>query len=155
MDKIFLRKAGIVNCEEIYNIQVEAFHELLNKYKDYDTNPAAETIENTEQRMKQKNTDYYFITLDDDNIGAIRIVRLDNNTCRISSIFIVPQFQNMGYGQQAIYEVESLYPKTEHWELDTIKEESRLCHFYKKMGYSETGEEKTIQSGMTSIYYGK
>ena len=58
MGAVSLRKAGMDDCGQIHNLQVEAFSALLGKYKDYNTNPAAESIEKIEQRMSQEFTDY-------------------------------------------------------------------------------------------------
>jgi Acetyltransferase (GNAT) family. len=152
---ISLRKAEMNNCVQIHKMQVESFSVLLDKYKDYSTNPAAESIERIEQRMSQEFTDYYFICLSDDIIGAIRVVRLNNHVCRISPMFILPHYQGMGYAQQAILEAESLYPQAKHWELDTIKQESKLCYLYEKMGYRATGKEEKVKDDMTIIFYSK
>ena len=153
--EISLRKATMTDCEQIHKMQVESFSALLDKYKDYGTNPAAEPTERIEQRVAQEFTDYYFISLNSDDIGVIRIVRLSTSICRISPMFILPQHQDMGYAQQAIFKVESLYPQAKRWELDTIKQESKLCYLYEKMGYTATGKEENIQDGMTIISYSK
>lgn len=105
--------------------------------------------------MMQEFTDYYFIRLNDKNIGVIRIVKLNDNTCRISPMLILPAYQGKGYAQQAIIEIESFYPEANYWELDTVKQEAKLCYLYEKMGYRATGKEVDIQEGMTIIYYTK
>ena len=153
--KISLQKAEMHDCEQIHKMQVESFSALLDKYKDYSTNPAAEPIERVEQRMSQDFTDYYFICLDEKNIGAIRIVRLNSDDFRISPMFILPQYQGYGYAQQTILEVESIYFQAKSWELDTIKQEAKLCHLCEKMGYRATGKEEVIQTDMTIIHYAK
>ena len=153
--EISLQKAQTEACKQIHEMQIRAFAELLNKYKDYSTNPAAETIEKIEQRMAQEFTDYHFICLDGNHIGVIRIMKLKDDTCRISPMFIEPEFQGKGYAQQAILKAEILYSKAKHWTLDTIKQEAKLCYLYEKMGYRATGKEETIKDGMTLIYYAK
>ncbi len=152
---IKLQKALITDCEEIHQLQIKSFQALLDKYNDTSTNPAAESIDVIIQRMNQTFTDYYFIRLNDINIGAIRVVRLKNNTCRISPIFILPEYQGKGLAQQTILSIEKLYPQAAGWQLDTIKEEAKLCHLYEKMGYTRTGREEIIQEGMTLAYYAK
>lgn len=152
---ISLMKAQLSDCEEIHKMQVLAFQQLLEKYHDYGTNPAAESIEKIVDRMNQEVTDYYFIRLDDKNIGAIRIVRLKDNICRISPIFILPEYQGKGYAQDTIKGVEELYPQAQGWELDTIKQERKLCYLYEKLGYQATGKEEKLQENMTIIYYTK
>ncbi len=134
---------------------VKSFQALLDKYHDIPTNPAAEPVSVLIQKMNHPSTDYYFIQLNSINIGAVRVVRLQDHICRISQIFILPEYQGKGLAQQAILRIEELYPQAAGWQLDTIKEETKLCHLYEKMGYIPTGKEKMIQDGMTLVYYAK
>lgn len=150
-----LKKADINDCTEIHAMQIKAFMPLLEKYGDIETNPAAEPVERIIDRMKQEYTDYCFICLDDINIGAIRIVRLGENECRISPMFILPEFQGCGYAQTALALAEEMYPNARCWSLDTIKQENKLRHIYEKSGYVATGKEEKIQEGMTIIHYEK
>lgn len=150
-----LDKANINDCHEIHKMQIIAFKELLDKYQDVQANPGAETIEHVTQRMEQDATDYYFINLNGRHIGAIRILRVGKNRARIAPMFILPKFQGKGYSQHVLQKIEALYPLINIWELDTIKQENKLCHLYGKMGYVPTGREKNIQDGMTIIYYEK
>lgn len=152
---LILDKAGWGDCFEIHRLQIAAFKELLIKYKDREINPGAETVGKVIWRMEQPSTDYYFITLDGKHIGAIRIVDLGNGKMRIANMFILPEFQGKGYAQQVIKSAEGLYSYANVWELDTIKQESKLCHLYEKMGYERTGREEFIQDGMTIVFYEK
>lgn len=93
--------------------------------------------------------------LDETKIGVVRVVRLSDRICRISPMFILPEYQNNGYAQQALSVVEKLYPNADEWQLDTIKEESKLCYLYEKCGYIPTGKEEIIKDGMTIVYYSK
>lgn len=43
--EITLEKATESDAEVIFQIQIDSFSPLLHKYKDYETNPANETIE--------------------------------------------------------------------------------------------------------------
>lgn len=150
-----LDKASVKDSFEIHKMQVTAFQELLRKYQDIKTNPGAESIDKIFQRIKQKGTDYYFITLNGKHIGAIRVVQLEDSKSRISPMFILPEFQGKGYAQEALCQIEHLYTNTFAWELDTIKQESKLCHLYEKMGYLPTGKENVVKDGMTIIFYRK
>lgn len=153
--EINLQKAVMDDCKQIHEMQVSSFAGLLDKYKDYKTNPASESIEKIKAKMLQDFTDYYFICLDREKVGVIRIVKINDNTCRISPMFILPEQQGKGYAQQAILEAEMLYPKVKCWKLDTIKQERKLCYLYEKMGYKSTGKEEMIQKDMTIIHYMK
>lgn len=146
--QIRLTKATINDCKQIHQMQVKAFESLLIKYNDKETNPGSETLERVKQRMGQIFTDYYFIELDTTKIGVIRVATNIQNVCRIAPMFILPAYRSKGYAQQAIMEAELLYPDINIWELDTIKQENKLCHLYEKMGYVITGKEERIQEGM-------
>ena len=50
--------------------KMDAFSELLEKYKDFDMSPAAEKIDKVNARFKQLWTTYYFILADDERAGV-------------------------------------------------------------------------------------
>lgn len=149
---IHFQKAIITDCEEIHNMQIKAFTELLEKYNDINTNPACESLDTIRNKMNFSN--YYFILNDTIKVGVIRIINNDGK-CRISPMFILPEYQNKGYAQSSLILAERLYPNIRHWSLDTIKQEEKLCHLYSKMGYIPTGKETDIQDGMTIIFFEK
>ena len=152
---IFLNKAEFSDCEQIHKMQVSAFAELLKKYRDYETNPASESLEKIQNKFNQSFTDYYFIVLEKTKIGVVRVVRLSDTVCRISPMLILPEYQNNGYAQKTLSAVEKLYPNVKEWKLDTIKQESKLCYLYEKCGYIPTGKEEILKDGMTIVYYSK
>ncbi|MBQ8143898.1 MAG: GNAT family N-acetyltransferase [Butyricicoccus sp.] len=153
--QIQFKKTLFADATELHRMQVICFQPLLEKYGDTDTNPAAESIECVQNRLLQSETDYYFICLHEQKIGAIRVVRLPENTCRISPMFILPEFQNKGLAQATLLGIEKLYPQAVCWQLDTIKEEAKLCHLYEKLRYRTTGQERYIQQNMTIVFYEK
>ena len=151
---ITLIKAIREDCFEIFEMQKNAFKALLDKYQDYDTNPGAEKPERIVWRFDEEETDYYFITLENRHIGAIRIRNLGEK-CELKQIFILPEYQGNGYAQETIRLVEELYPDAVLWELDTILQEKKLCHLYEKMGYKKTGKTENIKEGMDIVFYEK
>ena len=44
--EITLEKATESDATDLFQMQIDSFSPLLHKYKDYETNPANETIEN-------------------------------------------------------------------------------------------------------------
>ena len=57
--KIDLIRVTLKDTKEIWEMQVKAFKELLNKYQDFETNPANETISSIEMKIKQDFTFIY------------------------------------------------------------------------------------------------
>ena len=107
-------------------------------------------------RFNQPETTYYFITADNIKVGVIRIVDCKDGVTRkrISPIFIMPEYRNKGYAQQAIKEAERIHGK-QYWMLDTILQEKGNCYLYKKLGYHQTGKTEQINERMTIVFYEK
>lgn len=154
--KVELLRANIGDAKDLHAMQIKAFKELLDKYQDFDTNPANESVEKVEARLKQDFTFYYFICVGQQKVGAIRIVdkkEIGKNK-RISPIFILPEFQGKGIAQEAIRLCEEVHGNG-NWELDTILQESKNCHLYEKMGYRQTGKTEVINERLTLTFYEK
>lgn len=154
--EIKLVRAHLNDAGELWKMQIESFSELLERYQDFDTSPASEPIEKIQQRLSQSFTYFYFICLDDQKIGAVRVVdkKEDGKRKRISPISILPQYRGKGYAQRAIQLCEEIHGEQD-WELDTILQEKGNCHLYEKMGYHQTGKIKQINEKLTLVFYEK
>ena len=136
----------------VWKMQVEAFSDLLEKYQDVEISPAAESLEKVLTRFEQPWTTYYFIIADGEKVGVIRVVdKKDGSRKRISPIWIMPEFRNKGYAQQAIREAERIHG-SDHWELDTILQEKGNLYLYEKLGYHRTGRIDKINDRMDIVY---
>ena len=143
------------DVETIWEMQVEAFSELLKKYQDYDMSPATESLEKIMSKFEQPWTTYYFIISNNEKVGAIRIVdKKDGSRKRISPIWIMPEHRGKGYAQQAMLEAERIYGST-HWCLDTILQEKGNLYLYEKLGYHQTGKIEHINDRMDIVFYEK
>lgn len=155
MSAVTLQRADASDAEQILQMQKASFAPLLERYQDYDLNPANETADRVRARLMQKETYYYYITVNGEAVGAIRIVDAkDGSRKRISPLFVLPQHQNRGYAQAAIREAERLHG-AENWELSTIMQEQGNCHLYEKMGYHRTGSPQIVSERMTLVQYEK
>ena len=84
---IILVKATESDMKEIWEMQVEAFKNLLEKYQDYDMSPATESYENVLNKYKQSCTSYYFIIRNNEKVGVVRVIdKNDGSRKRISPI---------------------------------------------------------------------
>lgn len=153
--KIELLKATEFDIKEIWEMQVEAFKSLFEKYQDYDMSPAIESYENVLNKYKQPWTSYYFITRNNEKVGAVRVIdNKDGSRKRIAPIWIMPAFRNQGLAQLAMREVEKIYG-SQHWQLDTILQEQGNIYLYEKLGYKRRGEIENIKDGMDIVYFHK
>ena len=155
MDSVTLKAVAKDDMPNLWKMQIDAFSELLRKYRDYETNPGAESLEKVMVRYDQPWTTYYYIVARGKNVGAIRIVdKKDGSRKRISPIWIMPEYRNKGYAQAAIMAAEKIYGSN-HWCLDTILQEAGNLHLYEKMGYHQTGRIERIRDWMDIVFYEK
>ncbi|WP_179863185.1 GNAT family N-acetyltransferase [Bacillus pseudomycoides] len=154
--KITLERARSFDAEYIFNIQVQAFKPLLEKYKDYKTNPANETIDKVITRINNPNGGFYKILVNHTLVGAICVFWKEKTTqFWISPMFILPIYQGKGVAQKALVLIEKMFPQATSWELATILEEERNCYLYEKVGYIQTGLRKKLNDNTTLVYYKK
>ena len=143
------------DIETVWKMQVEAFADLLGKYQDYDISPAAESLEIVLERFEKPWSTYFFIMADNEKVGVIRVVdKKDGSRKKISPIWIMPEYRNKGYAQQAMLETEKIYGG-DNWSLDTILQEKGNCYLYEKLGYHRTGRVDKINERMDIVYYEK
>lgn len=150
-----LFKSGINEAVVIHEMQIKAFMPLLNKYQDYETNPANESLERVIDRVNQTYADYYIIKNDNIPVGAIRIRRKEDKVYRVSPIFVLPEHQGNGIAQRVFTIIEDKYNDARIWELDTILQEQGNCYLYEKLGYKKTGQLKQVNDKMTLVCYEK
>ena len=152
---VILQKANREDMRELWQMQVDAFKGLLAKYHDHDMSPAAESYERILQKFDFMGTTYFFVVAEGKRVGGIRIIdKKDGSRKRISPIWIMSEFRNLGFAQQAILEAERIYGE-DNWSLDTILQEKGNLHLYEKLGYRQTGKIEKISDIMDIVYYEK
>ena len=155
MNSVSLKVVTEKDVQTVWEMQVKAFSDLLDKYRDYDMSPAAESFEKVMERFRQPWTTYYFIVAGDKIVGVIRVVdKKDGSRKRISPIWIIPEYRNNGYAQAAMAAAEQIHG-TDNWSLDTILQEEGNLHLYEKIGYHRTGQIKKVNDRMDIVYYEK
>ncbi|MBQ6251131.1 GNAT family N-acetyltransferase [Ruminococcus sp.] len=153
--KNILRLIDKKECEQLWRMQVDAFSDLLEKYRDYDISPANEPMSRVMERLEQPFTYYYFIMDGDTAVGAIRVVDMkDGSPKRISPIFIMKEHRGKGFAKAAIRAAEKLHG-ADNWSLDTILQEEGNCRLYEEMGYRRTGDTQVVNERMTLVFYEK
>ena len=154
--ELILKRATCEDAELIWKMQIEAFSDLYEKYQDTDTSPATEPLEKILSRLRQCFTYYYIIEVDKNIVGALRVVdkKEKGSAKRISPIFILKKYRNMGIAQAAIIEAERIHGN-DNWELDTILSEKGNCYLYEKMGFKSTGKTEKVKDKMSLVFYQK
>lgn len=153
---IQLERIGLKEAETLWKMQVEAFADLYEKYRDEETSPAREGLDKVVMRLNQRFTFYYFIVRNGQIVGAIRIVdkKGEGKPKRISPIFVMSEYRNQGIAQEAIRAAEEIHGQND-WELETILQEPGNCHLYEKMGYRRVDAPVVVNEYLTLVKYRK
>lgn len=150
---IELVRISVDDTEKLWTMQVQAFQKLLDKYQDYETNPANETKEKIKTKLLQGHTFFYYICVGNNMVGAIRVIdKKDGSRKRVAPVFIIEKFRNKGLAQKAFYEIERIHGE-DNWELDTIFQEKGNCYLYEKLGYTRIGKIDRINDRMDIVHY--
>ncbi|HDR7573398.1 TPA: GNAT family N-acetyltransferase, partial [Bacillus mobilis] len=116
-----LAKATENDAAVLFQMQIDSFSPLLNKYKDYETNPANESIEKTILRINNPSNNFYKIIFDSNLVGAICISKKEIlNNFWISPMFIHPNYQGKGIAKKVLILIEEMFPEARSIELATI-----------------------------------
>lgn len=97
------------DAKELHAMQVKSFRELLEKYQDFDTSPANESVEKVEARLKQEFTYFYFICVGTQK-AILLCEKMHGNKCwELDTILQEAQnchlYEKMGYRQTGKTEV--------------------------------------------------
>ena len=151
--QVTLLPAKVEDYRRIHAMQVRAFAPLLQKYRDYDTNPGAESSDRVLSRLLSPDSTCHLIIADGVCVGMIRVQACCTGEYRISPLFVLPEHQGKGVAQAAVRAVFDMYTDAQLWTLDTILEEESLCRFYEKLGFKRSDYRKKIQDHLTLVGY--
>lgn len=151
---------NILKIDEHYANDVKriiraAYLPLLEKYHDEKENPANKTIEDIQFDLKRNNSDAYLLVLDEMPIGYVRVGQRKKGEFSIADLAILPKYQGNGYAQFFLKEIEKIYSMAEKWSLITIKEETKDCYLYEKLGYVQKGIVQEVNKDMHFVLYVK
>lgn len=142
------------HIDEVFRIQRAAYKPLFDKYRDEETNPYMETKEKIMQKYTKPGTQGYVFVENGIAVGSVRIITR-GNTCKVSALAVLPEYQNRGIAQNAMKEIEKIHSNCKCWVLDTILQEKGNCHLYEKLGYSRIGDLRAINDKLTLVDYKK
>jgi GNAT superfamily N-acetyltransferase len=88
-----------------------------------------------------KMADYYRIERAGEVLGGVIVFRRKPREYELGRIFVEPDYQNQGIGTETFELLWQEYPLAKQWSLGTPAWNQRTRHFYKKVGFTEIGED--------------
>ncbi|MBL4934266.1 GNAT family N-acetyltransferase [Clostridium sp. YIM B02515] len=136
-----IKKAKIEDAQLITDIKTKAFNKEINTYLGRDGGPPGYDKVESEINIIKKFIAYK-IELDNQIIGALFLIPLNDSKMRFEDFVIEPSFQGKGYGYIVMELVEKIYPHINEWQLSTPVFSVGNQHLYKKFGYIEVARNE-------------
>jgi len=103
-----------------------------------------------------EKTSYFKILFDGQIVGGIIVFKLKEGYYELGRLWVDPDFQNQGIGQQAVRQMFDAFPEARKWTLGTPSWAIRNQHFYEKMGFVRVRETEVAPDlGWSGIEYEK
>ena len=108
------------------------------------------------ESYKDKGIHYYLIYEDEMVIGIVKVILKENKVCEISSLYILAEYRNKGYGKQVVAYLRNVF-RQEKIYLWVLEENVKARRFYENNGFNLTGKTKEINRGeyFTQLQYMK
>ena len=85
-------------------------------------------------------TPYFRILLDGQIVGGIIVFEMGQGHYELGRIYVDPDLQNRGIGQQAVRQMFGAFPDAVKWTVGTPSWAIRNQHFYEKVGFVKVRE---------------
>lgn len=153
---INILRAEIADAKTLTELKIKTFDDDSRRFFNRPSGgpPGYNSIDNQIEMIKKHLS--YKILDGDTIIGGIVVMNNGNLCYELANIFIDPDYQGKGIGQQAIRFIENEFPNARKWTLDTPSAATRNHYLYEKMGYIKINEmllDKT--TGLYLYFYEK
>jgi GNAT superfamily N-acetyltransferase len=140
VDKIVFKNARSQDAAALAEASKRAFHSDVHCGAPGLGGPPGYDSPQWQRRMMHLG-DYFTIVVGEEFVGGIIVFRKAPREYELGRIFVDPDFQNQGIGARAFEFLWQEFPLAKRWTLGTPAWNRRTCHFYKKVGFEELGED--------------
>lgn len=100
------------------------------------------------QEYRMWDNKYFKIVYEGTIIGGVLITSTGREHGTINRIYILPEFQNRGFGSKIIDLLEQKFSQVKYWQLESQEYSTRNVHFFEKKGYKIGG----VSEGQCYLY---
>lgn len=129
---MLIYKAQKSDAEEILKLQKLAFFDHIKLYHDPFLPMLIQTVEEVIEEMNYKTI--FKLVIDNIILGSIRAY-INENKCYISTLCVLPNYQNKGIGSKLLKQIETYFKCVESYELFTGSKNIGNLYLYQKSGY--------------------
>lgn len=140
MNNLIITQAVKEDLPVILDIQRKAFLEIAKTFHLKSMPQIEQTLESLTAEFK--NHTILKASLADTIVGSVRAYK-NNDTCYISRLVVLPEYQNKGIGKALMSEIENQFKNiVNRYELFTGSRDPRNLYLYNKLGYKSFKTEK-------------
>ncbi len=142
-------EASIMDADLVGYIHSTAWKQAYNEmfpieYLEEDT-PQTRTNEFLEA-CNNNGINYYIIFEDEIAVGIVKVIFEVNKVCEISSLYILEEYRNRGYGRQVIAYMSDVLCQ-QYICLWVLEDNVKARRFYENNGFVLTGKIREIKRG--------
>lgn len=124
-------------------LQKRCFKDDYKIYKDDETSPHCETIDDIEFGIIHN---HHFTILSQDNIvGAIE-VKESSHRYHLYKLFVDEKQQGKGIGKNIVNQIFNILSKEKNWTVYTPYKNFKNHYFYESLGFRKYGEAKVSET---------
>lgn len=143
----YLKRAVPSDVDALMHTQARAFDDDARHFSDMPEGggPPGYDDGGWQIMMMQRAAAYFCIMEDDRIIGGAILFRQGPDHMELGRIWIDPDFQGRGLGQQIMGMLEAKFPQMTRWTLETPVWATRNHHFYARCGYVQVGPHPQME----------
>jgi ribosomal protein S18 acetylase RimI-like enzyme len=152
MNELVITRAVKEDLPIIFDIQRQTFLEVAEFFHLKSMPQIEQTLENLTAEFRY----YTFLkaSIAKTIVGSVRAYNKDN-TCFISKLIVLPDYQNNGIGKALMNEIENQFKNiVNRYELFTGSRDQRNQHLYNQLGYKSFKTEK-LNDEISFVYMEK
>ena len=140
MNELIITKAVKEDLPTILDIQRKAFGEVARIFHLKSMPQIKQTLESLTAEFN--NCTILKASIANTLVGSVR-AHNKNDTCYISGLIVLPEYQNKGIGKALMSEIENQFKNiVNRYELFTGSRDPRNLYLYNKLGYKSFKTEK-------------
>ncbi|MGO1989726.1 GNAT family N-acetyltransferase [Mammaliicoccus vitulinus] len=136
---ITLKNSSLNDSEIILNLQKQCFKDDYMLYKDDETSPYCENIDDIELGIIHN---HHFTIVSQDKIVGVIEIKETKDRYHLYKLFVQEKLQGKGIGKNIVKKIFNILSKEKYWTVYTPHKNFKNHYFYESLGFKKYGEAR-------------